>query len=179
MAERIVQEESLVAVADAIRAKGGTSGALSFPAGFADAIAAIQAGGGGGEVTMNGYTVLSGAFTVSEDISTDNYYYVDCAAVAKPSVMHSLVYIADGFPDNKDTVHIIGGCGLAYKNYSDFACGGAVAYCRGDGADSVATGSNVSYMARHINGMLRIGIRTSASRVLAAGVTYGWIFLYK
>ena len=47
MAERIVQEESLVAVADAIRAKGGTSDPLSFPGGFADAIAAIQAGGGG------------------------------------------------------------------------------------------------------------------------------------
>ena len=48
MAERIVQEESLVAVADAIRAKGGTTDALSFPTGFADAIEAIQAGGGGG-----------------------------------------------------------------------------------------------------------------------------------
>lgn len=47
MAERIVQEESLVAVADAIRAKGGTTDALSFPTGFANAIAAIQAGGGG------------------------------------------------------------------------------------------------------------------------------------
>lgn len=44
MAERIVQEESLVAVADAIRAKGGTTDPLSFPTGFADAIAAIQAG---------------------------------------------------------------------------------------------------------------------------------------
>lgn len=49
MAERIVQEESLTTVADAIRAKGGTTDALSFPTGFADAISAIQAGGGGGE----------------------------------------------------------------------------------------------------------------------------------
>lgn len=48
MAERIVQEESLTTVADAIRAKGGTTDALPFPTGFADAIAAIQAGGGGG-----------------------------------------------------------------------------------------------------------------------------------
>jgi hypothetical protein len=48
MAERIVQEESLVAVADAIRAKGGTTDALSFPTGFVNAISTIQAGGGGG-----------------------------------------------------------------------------------------------------------------------------------
>ena len=48
MAERIVQEESLTLVADAIRAKGGTSDPLSFPGGFADAIAAIETGGNGG-----------------------------------------------------------------------------------------------------------------------------------
>jgi hypothetical protein len=49
MAERIVQEESLTLVADAIRAKGGTTDPLSFPDGFADAISAIQAGGGGAQ----------------------------------------------------------------------------------------------------------------------------------
>ncbi len=43
-----VLNDNLVAVADAIRAKGGTSDPLSFPTGFADAIAAIQTGGGGG-----------------------------------------------------------------------------------------------------------------------------------
>ncbi len=39
-------DENLTAVADAIRAKGGMSGALTFPNGFVDAVAAIQAGGG-------------------------------------------------------------------------------------------------------------------------------------
>jgi hypothetical protein len=57
MAERIVQEESLTMVADAIRAKGGTSEALSFPTGFADAIAAIQAGGGGADVLTGEVTI--------------------------------------------------------------------------------------------------------------------------
>jgi hypothetical protein len=38
----------LTAVANAIRAKGGTSASLSFPTGFIDAIDAIQTGGGGG-----------------------------------------------------------------------------------------------------------------------------------
>lgn len=43
-----VLDADLTAVADAIRAKGGTSEALSFPDGFVSAVGAIQAGGGGG-----------------------------------------------------------------------------------------------------------------------------------
>lgn len=46
MAHRKVDETSLTAVADAIRAKGGTSGQLEFPGGFVSAVEAIQAGGG-------------------------------------------------------------------------------------------------------------------------------------
>lgn len=42
-----VEEASLTAVADAIREKGGTSEGLSFPEGFVNAVAGIQAGGGG------------------------------------------------------------------------------------------------------------------------------------
>ena len=49
MAEYLVQDTSLTAVADAIRSKGGTSEALAFPAGFVFAIAAIEAGGSGGD----------------------------------------------------------------------------------------------------------------------------------
>lgn len=40
-------DADLATVANAIRAKGGTSGSLAFPAGFASAIAAIPTGGGG------------------------------------------------------------------------------------------------------------------------------------
>ena len=39
----------LKTIADAIRSKGGTSDALTFPDGFADAISAIQAGSGGSD----------------------------------------------------------------------------------------------------------------------------------
>ena len=46
MAHRIVDENSLKTVADAIREKAGTSDSLIFPTGFAEAIAGIQAGGG-------------------------------------------------------------------------------------------------------------------------------------
>lgn len=46
MAYRKVDEASLSAVADSIREKGGTTGALSFPDGFVSAVQAIQAGSG-------------------------------------------------------------------------------------------------------------------------------------
>lgn len=46
MANYIASSEELTAVADAIRAKGGTSEPLAFPDGFVSAIGAIQAGGG-------------------------------------------------------------------------------------------------------------------------------------
>lgn len=45
MAEYLVQGESLTAVADAIREKGGTTAPLSFPAGMAEAVRNIQSGG--------------------------------------------------------------------------------------------------------------------------------------
>lgn len=42
----VVDKESLVSVADAIREKGGTSESLEFPNGFVDGINAIESGGG-------------------------------------------------------------------------------------------------------------------------------------
>ena len=45
MAEYLVQGESITAVADAIREKGGTTAPLSFPAGMAKAVREIQSGG--------------------------------------------------------------------------------------------------------------------------------------
>lgn len=46
MAEYLVQDTSLTAVADAIREKGGTTAPLSFPAGMAEAVRGIPASGG-------------------------------------------------------------------------------------------------------------------------------------
>ena len=47
--EYTVNQSDLIAVADAIRAKGSTTDALMFPGGFVDAVGAIQAGSGGDE----------------------------------------------------------------------------------------------------------------------------------
>jgi hypothetical protein len=46
----VVDKESLVSVADAIREKGGTSESLTFPQGFVDGIGAIESGGGTEEI---------------------------------------------------------------------------------------------------------------------------------
>ena len=45
MAEYLVQGESITAVADAIRERGGTTAPLSFPAGMAKAVRGISSGG--------------------------------------------------------------------------------------------------------------------------------------
>ena len=50
MAEYLTNTADLTAVADAIRAKGGTSAPLIYPDGFVTAIESIQAGGGANEL---------------------------------------------------------------------------------------------------------------------------------
>lgn len=65
MADYVVRDTQLVSVANAIRAKGGTSASLAFPAGFVSAIGDIPTGGGVTvsplSVTTNGtYTAPSG-----------------------------------------------------------------------------------------------------------------------
>ena len=54
-------DAALSAVADAIRSKGGTEAALSFPAGFVSAVEALGSGGG------QGYSLLaSGSYTKTD-----------------------------------------------------------------------------------------------------------------
>lgn len=60
MSKLTVEDTSLVAVADAIRTKGGTTDTLIFPDGFVDAIGNIQSGGGGVggiEIPTNSYKI--------------------------------------------------------------------------------------------------------------------------
>ena len=64
MAEYLVQDTSLTAVADAIREKGGTTAPLSFPAGMAAAVRNIQSGGG----DLSSVDVYIADFTSSTDL---------------------------------------------------------------------------------------------------------------
>lgn len=69
-------DADLTAVADAIRAKGGTSEALAFPGGFVEAVEAIEAGGGGSDIiaaladrtiTQFPYNELEGVVAIGEN----------------------------------------------------------------------------------------------------------------
>ena len=66
MADIIVADKlDFIEVANAIREKGGTADALAFPAGFAEAIASIDAG------LIDGSKYVCGSFTPNEDIVSD------------------------------------------------------------------------------------------------------------
>jgi hypothetical protein len=64
MAELLVQDTSLTAIANAIRAKAESAGALSFPGGFVDAISALAAFPEG----IN--AIASGTYTPTQNISS-------------------------------------------------------------------------------------------------------------
>lgn len=91
-----VLDAGLKTIADAIREKGGTSSALAFPDGMADAIAAIQAGGGGAEVL--GHKVAYGSFTLTEDTTT-KYTVLD-----KTQVLEA---IKDDFPGLESVIDYV------------------------------------------------------------------------
>ena len=64
-----VLESGLTSIANAIREKAGTSDALAFPAGFAEAIAAIESGVDLGE--LFGGKVATGSVILTEDTSSN------------------------------------------------------------------------------------------------------------
>lgn len=64
MAEYLVQGESITAVADAIREKGGTTAPLSFPTGMADAVRGIQSG-----ADLSSVDVYIADFTSNADLT--------------------------------------------------------------------------------------------------------------
>lgn len=61
MAKYSVEEKSLTSLADAIREKGGTSEALSFPDGFESAVEAITTGVDTSDATATAADMLNGA----------------------------------------------------------------------------------------------------------------------
>lgn len=65
MAEYLVQDTSLITVADAIREKGGTTAPLSFPDGMAEAVRNIQSGGG----DLSSIDVYIADFTSDSDLT--------------------------------------------------------------------------------------------------------------
>ncbi|MBR5559937.1 MAG: hypothetical protein IKU73_00815 [Clostridia bacterium] len=89
--EYAVNSADLKAIADVIRAKAGVDGALAFPDGFAEAIAAITSGGAAGGLVYD-----MGEFTVQEDINTNNLGYVNNGLNPMPNgIPHNLGDVPD------------------------------------------------------------------------------------
>lgn len=63
-----VLDAGLKQIADAIREKAGTTDSLAFPAAMAEAIAAIEAGGGGGGIPSNITELAGGTYTAASKI---------------------------------------------------------------------------------------------------------------
>lgn len=68
MATKTVQDSSLTAIADAIRAKTGKSASMEFPTEFVSEIASIS-GGGGGDTVVEGKFTGNGTNTISIVVS--------------------------------------------------------------------------------------------------------------
>lgn len=77
-------DADLTSVANAIRTKGGTSASLAFPAGFVDAIDAIETGGGASSPFVKLYesTLTEDVQAVKIDITEEragyDYYILHC-----------------------------------------------------------------------------------------------------
>lgn len=100
-----VLDAGLKAIADAIRAKGGTSGNLAFPTAMAEAIAAIEAGGGGGLCT-------TGTLTIAEDATT--VYIPHTALAYEGSVYPKVAFICPVIRETRDDITFnFGGCVIA------------------------------------------------------------------
>lgn len=74
-------DANLTAVADAIRTKGGTTEALSFPSGFVSAVEGIQAGGGGDDVLESILDRTIVDFSNSKITKLSNYAFYKCASL--------------------------------------------------------------------------------------------------
>ena len=97
MAEYLTNTTDLTSVADAIRAKGGTSDPLVYPDGFVTAIQAIETGGGGGSDELVNSLIertISGAYVNNTVTIIGRYGLAGCTKLT--SVMLPAVRTTDG-----------------------------------------------------------------------------------
>ena len=166
-----VLDAGLKQIADAIREKGGTTDGLAFPQAMADAIAAIEAGGGsGGE----GCKIVSGSFTPSEDISvgTNAYTIVENTGLEGP---YSLCVVSTQ-----------SGAGAEYGFFGFFGFFlddvffSKASFHSGSYSSSGYTSSSTAYNATYRGKVKPIGSEikicgASTSAKLVGGATYHWV----
>lgn len=76
MAEYLAKSEDLTAVADAIRAKGGTNAQLTFPAGFTEAIQAIESSSGNHGIIARDVITATESMTIFEVLNAVEVKYI-------------------------------------------------------------------------------------------------------
>lgn len=86
----LVTDVELASVADAIRAKGGTSAALEWPSGYVQAISDIQSGGGGMLVT---FTEVNYAYTADKTFG-------EIAEALDSGIMPSVKFVSGNSSDH-------------------------------------------------------------------------------
>lgn len=108
MSKALITESTLTAIADAIRAKGGSSGAMT-PSQMASAITAIPSGGGGDVVFPPGGANPEFLETHSDTITLGDTDYADTAIGSSQTVIKAAVsgaFVSAYFPYARDAVVI-------------------------------------------------------------------------
>jgi len=190
----------LTSVANAIRAKGGTSASLAFPGGFVDAIGDIETGGGGGASnvvtgTFTG-TTTGAAMDVPLDYSGSGYPIAVMVYVSSSdtSTFNSLIqryairdYIADKLSRNEVPTYDSQGtinyaiCTSKYKNstsngytYSDSGSTNANTLLY---SNTGATASSGLAVRMKSNNLMSVFI-ASDSYGFAANIEYTYYVIY-
>lgn len=165
MAEYLVQDTSLTAVADAIRAKTGSADLLAFPSGMVDAIAGIASGG-------SGLKHASGTWTPASDT-----YFMKVTGLPFTPKMFKIIVTADGRMDgtakSHGTIYVDGDCCWLGSN----ASGTTLAVTCYLDLDTTAESDDITTIPNgsKYHGLLQTGFYSYGSnKTWVAGYTYEW-----
>jgi len=165
-------DADLTSVANAIRAKGGTSAQMAFPAGFVSAVEAIPTGGGGAVL------IERGTFTPVSDTSYGRFHVPHSLGVAPDFVVVRTNLEASA----SETTSRIQSCTGVKKSYNTSTQGDFVYIC-------TVTRAGVATSINKVEGGGGLSINASkflkddyfvvpgyaASDVVAGGYTYEYI----
>lgn len=143
MAYRKVSDDSLTALADAIRSKTGGTADLAFPDGFISAVAAIEAGSGsgsesGGEATA-AVQIATSAVTLSSMMLISNDGIVSLTGTSLTVPVNAVIAIY---------ATAVGGSSSAAASINATATGGTVHYILSESSASSVTNAKCVILVR-------------------------------
>ena len=190
MAKYVTTDTSITSIANAIRTKGGTSEALTYPNGFVNAINNIPSGGGGGLTYETGtYTpasdTTSATISFSDTHTSPPFFYmiIDCSSTALETEWSAIsdIYcnIAQAFADvtSYNGSNIYGYVLRIYSGNSAPIGGNPVSNTVKLNTAYNDTSSSTSVESQYWS--TNTGIKAEANtRSLKAGRTYKWIAVW-